>query len=76
MPFGNGLERMLGNKPTKCEIKNISFNQHKIFDIIRGTLEGVAFSFVYGAELMRDQGISFEKIKAGKGNMFESKIFC
>lgn len=38
IPFGNGVERMLDNKNTKCEIKNIDFNRHSVKDIVKGTL--------------------------------------
>lgn len=55
---------------------NINFNRHTRENIIRATVEGVAFSFVYGASIMREQQIQLAKMKAGRGNLFECPIFC
>jgi xylulokinase len=49
IPFGNGPERMLDNLDTKCQILGLDFQHHNSANIIRATVEGIAFSFVYGA---------------------------
>jgi hypothetical protein len=40
---------MISNKDIKCHIYNINYTKHKADNIIRAAVEGIAFSFVYGA---------------------------
>lgn len=75
LPFGNGAERIFENKIINSSFYGIDFNRHSIKNIIRASHEGVAFSFKYGFEIIQQLGIKIEKIKAGKANMFLSKIF-
>lgn len=49
IPFGNGPERMLDNLDTKCQILGLDFQHHNFTNIIRATVKGIAFSFVYGS---------------------------
>ncbi|MEM6641815.1 MAG: FGGY family carbohydrate kinase [Bacteroidota bacterium] len=74
-PFGNGAERMLDNKKLGAQIANLQFNQHGQGHIFRATLEGIAFSFVYGIEILKELGISPSKIRVGDDNLFQSEIF-
>lgn len=75
IPFGNGAERMLENKNVGAHFKNLQFNRHKKAHFYRASLEGIAFSFVYGIEIMRKMGLDVSSIKAGNDNLFQSKIF-
>ncbi|MDR2627727.1 MAG: carbohydrate kinase [Dysgonamonadaceae bacterium] len=75
IPFGNGAERMLGNRETNCSVHGINFNIHDRSDIIRATQEGIVFSFHYGMEIMREMGINISVIRAGNANMFLSPVF-
>ncbi len=75
LPFGNGAERMLGNKDTGCELRNLNFNIHSLPHLIRAAQEGIVFAFNYGLEIMRTTGIQPEIIRAGNSNMFLSPIF-
>lgn len=75
LPFGNGAERMLGNKAVGSTISGISFNTHTKAHILRAAQEGIVFSFVYGMEIMKQMGMPISKIHAGKANMFLSPIF-
>ena len=75
LPFGNGAERMLGNKDVGATIKNINFNIHNSSHLARAAQEGVAFSFHYGMEIMKEIGINPSVIRAGMANMFLSPIF-
>ena len=75
LPFGNGAERMLGNKDTGCSIHGVNFNRHGKAHMIRATQEGIVFSFQYGIEIMEQMGIPVKMIHAGKANMFLSPIF-
>jgi xylulokinase len=75
LPFGNGAERMLGNKDTGAEIKGLNFNTHTTAHMFRAAQEGIAFSFRYGLDIMKETGINTKVIRAGEANMFLSKIF-
>ena len=75
VPFGNGAERMLGNKETGCSIHGINFNIHNQADLARAVQEGIVFSFQYGMEIMTEMGIDIRMIRAGNANMFLSPIF-
>ncbi|TVR75185.1 MAG: carbohydrate kinase [Marinilabiliales bacterium] len=76
LPFGNGSERMLGNRDTGCHIGNVNFNVHNRAHIIRAVQEGIVFAFRYGMDIMGKTGITPEMIRAGKANMFLSPIFA
>ena len=75
LPFGNGAERMLGNKDTGCSIHGVNFNRHGKAHLMRAAQEGIVFSFQYGIEIMEEMGIPVKMIHAGKANMFLSPIF-
>ena len=75
LPFGNGAERMLGNKDVGAAVKNINFNIHNSAHLVRAAQEGVAFAMHYGMEILKEIGINPTVIRAGWANMFLSKIF-
>jgi xylulokinase len=75
LPFGNGAERMLGNKDIGCTISNLSFNTHTNKHLLRASQEGIVFAFHYGMEIMKTIGISPSVIRAGKANMLLSPVF-
>jgi len=75
LPFGNGAERMLGNRETGCRINNIQFNIHKHAHLVRAAQEGIVFAFYYGMEIMKTTGINPSVIRAGNANMFLSPVF-
>lgn len=75
LPFGNGAERILGNKETGALLKNVNFNIHTSAHIARAAQEGIVFGFNYGMEIMKQTGITPSVIRAGKANMFLSPIF-
>jgi xylulokinase len=75
IPFGNGAERMLNNKPLGASIVGIDFNRHTADYIVRAALEGIAFSFQYGMSILQDMGIKANRIKVGNDNLFQSAIF-
>ncbi|MBN2612926.1 MAG: carbohydrate kinase [Bacteroidales bacterium] len=75
LPFGNGAERMLGNKNTGGNITNLNFNIHNKAHLFRAAQEGIVFSFKYGMDIMESTGIKPSVIRAGNSNMFLSEIF-
>jgi xylulokinase len=75
LPFGNGAERMLSNRLVGAHIKGIDFNQHTSAHLYRAAQEGIAFAFRYGLDIMRENGMDPQVIRAGKTNMFLSPVF-
>lgn len=75
IPFGNGAERVLENKDTRCSIHGINFNIHSKGDILRAAQEAIVFSYEYGMNIMRGIGMNINVIRAGNANMFLSSIF-
>lgn len=76
IPFGNGAERMLDNKDIGTRLVNVNLNNHTKAHICRAALEGIAFSFVYGVEILKSDGIEVNVIRAGNDNLFRSEIFA
>jgi xylulokinase len=75
LPFGNGAERMLGNRETGANFSGLNFNTHTKAHMFRAAQEGIAFSFRYGLDIMKETGIDPKVIRAGEANMFLSRIF-
>jgi xylulokinase len=75
LPFGNGAERMLGNKETGASISGLNFNIHSNAHMFRAAQEGIAFSFRYGLDIMKEVGIDPKVMRAGEANMFLSNVF-
>lgn len=75
LPFGNGAERMLENRNLNAHIHNVQFNRHTRAHLFRAALEGVAFSFVYGINILKEIGMKIDIIRVGNDNMFQSPVF-
>ncbi len=75
LPFGNGAERMLFNHDAGCRIAGLDFNRHSNAHLYRSAQEGIAFSFRYGLDIMRETGMAPQRIRAGEANMFLSPVF-
>ena len=76
LPFGNGAERVLGNRETGCSIHHLNFNIHGKAHMFRAAQEGIAFALYYGIKVMQKMGVEIKVIRAGKANMFLSPVFC
>lgn len=76
IPFGNGAERMLNNQEIGTRIVNLNLNNHHKGHMCRAALEGIAFSFFYGMEILKSDGIQASVIRAGNDNLFRSEIFA
>jgi len=74
-PFGNGAERIFNNKIIGSHFINLNFNKHGKAHLYRSAIEGIAFSFAYGIELMKEDQSLINVIKAGNDNLFQSKVF-
>lgn len=75
LPFGNGAERILMNKDIGCRISGLNFNRHSNAHLFRAAQEGIAYSFRYGLDIMKETGIDPGLIRAGSANMFLSPVF-
>ena len=75
LPFGNGVERMLGNRETGCCISGLDLKRHNWRHMTRAVQEGIVFSFKYGMDIMKGMGIAIRRIHAGDVNMFKSQVF-
>ncbi len=75
LPFGNGSERLLFNKDLGAHIIHLDLNRHTKAHLCRAALEGIAFAFVYGIELLMDDGLKPEVFRAGFDNLFQSTVF-
>jgi len=76
LPFGNGAERILGDRDIGAQVHHLNFNIHGKPEVLRAVQEGVAFSFKYGIEIMQSMKIEPSVLKAGAANMFLSPVFC
>lgn len=76
LPFGNGAERILGNKEIGASIHGLNLNRHTLAHVCRATQEGIAFALGYGFEMLTTMNIRSSVIRAGHANMFLSPTFC
>ena len=74
-PFGNGAERIFNNKNVGSSISNINYNIHSSSHLLRASLEGIAFSFIYGMEILINDNMKLSLIRAGNDNLFQSNVF-
>ncbi len=76
LPFGNGAERILGDRDIGAHLTGLNFNRHEKAHLIRAGLEGIAFAFAYGMEIMRSLGIPLQLMRVGNDNLFQSAVFA
>lgn len=75
LPFGNGAERVLGNRNIGAAFAGLDLVRHGVPHLLRAAQEGIAFSFRYGIDVMRDLGLDLQVIRAGRANLFLSPLF-
>ena len=66
---------MLNNQSLNARFLNLNLNLHDLGSMYRATLEGIAFSFVYGIKFIEDDNFNLASIKAGNDNLFQSAVF-
>jgi len=74
-PFGNGAERILENNYQGAQLFNLQLQRHGKSHLYRAALEGIAFAFVYGLEILNAMGIYPKTIRVGNDNLFQSDVF-
>jgi xylulokinase len=75
IPFGNGAERMFNNRRIGTHFCNLNLHNHNHGHLYRAALEGIAFSFIYGMEILKNDNAVINVIRAGNDNLFRSEIF-
>lgn len=75
IPFGNGAERILNNKIVGAQFCNVDLNLHSTSHLVRSVQEGIAFSFRYGLDIMRANGMDPQVVRASRANLFLSDVF-
>jgi xylulokinase len=75
LPFGNGAERILENRPSSATMKGLNFNTHGRGHLFRAAQEGIVFALNYGLGIMKEMGVEVKTVRAGHANMFLSPLF-
>ncbi len=75
LPFGNGAERILENRPAAAALHGLRFNVHGRGHVARAAQEGIVFALNYGLDILRAAGVQARKVRAGRANMFLSPVF-
>ncbi|MDF2157668.1 FGGY family carbohydrate kinase [Algoriphagus sp. CAU 1675] len=75
IPFGNGAERIMQNKPVGAHLLGLDLLKHDKGHVIRAAQEGIVSALTFGFRIMKDMGLDLQTVKAGKANMFLSPIF-
>ena len=75
IPFGNGAERVLEGQNPGARMVGLDLVRHGKAHILRAVQEGIAYSFRYGIDIMREMGLDLSVIRAGKANMFLNPVF-
>jgi len=75
LPFGNGPERLLENAFPGAQLLHLDLNRHTRSHLLRAALEGVAFAFAQGMEVLQELGLDLSTLRAGNDNLFRSRIF-
>lgn len=76
LPFGNGAERVLEDRNVGAQVFGLDFNRHSRGHVFRAAQEGIAFSLKYGIDRMRDMELKVTVLRAGRANLFQSRLFC
>ncbi len=74
-PFGNGAERLFGNKNLSAGLHGLNFNQHTPAHIVRAGLEGIVFAVSLGFDLYEELRIPINQVRAAHGNLFLNETF-
>jgi len=76
LPFGNGAERMFGDRDLGAHFSGLNFHTHGSAELFRAVQEGVAFALTRGIEIMAAMDVLPRVLRACRANMFQSPLFC
>jgi xylulokinase len=71
-PFGNGVERILGNVSLGAHVCGVDFGRHGLGHLMRAVQEGIAFAMFYGVQALPRPDV----IRASNANLFLSPVFA
>lgn len=74
-PFGNGAERILENQLLNANLMNLDFNRHQSPHIIRAAMEGITYALNLGFDILKNNDVAYDTIRAGHANLFLSPTF-
>ncbi len=75
IPFGNGTERIMQNKPVGAHLLGLDLLKHDKHHVVRAAQEGIVSALTYGFRIMQEMGMNLKTVKAGNANMFLSPLF-
>ncbi|MCH7402012.1 xylulokinase [Belliella kenyensis] len=75
IPFGNGVERIMENRPVDASLQGLNLLKHDRRHVLKAAQEGIVSSLTYGFDIMKAMGLDLKTVKAGHANMFLSPIF-
>ncbi|GAB2485393.1 xylulokinase [Algoriphagus taiwanensis] len=75
IPFGNGVERIIQNRPVGAHLLGLDLLKHDKSHVVRAAQEGIVSALTYGFRIMKDMGMNLQTVKAGHANMFLSPLF-
>lgn len=75
IPFGNGVERIMKNKPVGAHLLGLDLLKHDKKHVVRAAQEGIVSALTFGFRIMKDMGMNLQTVKAGHANMFLSPLF-
>lgn len=75
IPFGNGVERIMQNKPVGAQLLGLDLLKHDKKHVVRAAQEGIVSALTFGFRIMKDMGMNLQTVKAGHANMFLSPLF-
>jgi xylulokinase len=75
IPFGNGVERIMQNKPVGAHLLGLDLLKHDRKHVVRAAQEGIVSALTFGFRVMKDMGMNLQTVKAGHANMFLSPLF-
>lgn len=76
LPFGNGAERLLGDRLPGGGLHGLDFNRHTRAHMLRAAQEGIVFALHHGMQTMRGLELDTRIVRAAAANLFLSPLFC
>jgi xylulokinase len=76
LPYGNGAERTLENRNIHASLHGLDYTRHRRAHLVRAAQEGIVFALCHGLDVMRDLGLSINRVRAGQANLFQSPLFA
>ena len=75
-PWGNGAERVLGNREPGASFDHLSFTRHGAPELCAAVQDGIAAALAYGSAVLGELGAGPRVTRAGRANLFLCDRFC